>query len=235
MNILITGASKGIGCELVKQFAQNTDNKIVAFARNKDELNKLKSFCETNYENNIYVYSIDFLDDSFAELLKEVLLNHQYHFDIIINNAGYLLNKSFSEYDVSHIRDTYQVNTFAPIQIIQEGTKYLNKEKICHIINISSIGGFQGSIKFPGLSIYSSSKAALANLTECLAEEFRETNIKVNCLALGSVQTEMLNKAFPDYKAQLAPGQIANYIVDFSLNGQNYFNGKIIPVSVTTP
>src|SRR5665647_2552069 len=69
-----------------------------------------------------------------------------------------------------------------------------------HIVNISSMGGYQGSSKYRGLSYYSASKAALACLTECLALEFNRFRISVNCLALGSVQTEMLDEAFPGYK-----------------------------------
>jgi NAD(P)-dependent dehydrogenase (short-subunit alcohol dehydrogenase family) len=97
------------------------------------------------------------------------------------------------------------------------------------------MGGFQGAAKFPGLSAYSSSKAALAGLTECLAEELKSKNISVNCLAIGAVQTEMLAKAFPGYKAPLKPNQMAEFICNFALTGHTYFNGKIIPVASTTP
>jgi short-subunit dehydrogenase len=235
MNILITGASRGIGYEVVKQFAINPSNNIIVLSRNKQQLNQLKDYCKNQFQNHIHIYSIDFLAESFEQDLEKVFLNHQHHFDIIINNAGYLLNKPFADYSIKEVKDIYQVNTYAPIQIIQSAIKFNDKSKTCHIINISSMGGFQGSVKFPGLSIYSSSKAALANLTECLAEEYKNTNIKINCLALGSVQTEMLNQAFPDYKAQLTPQQIAKYIADFSVDGTQYFNGKIIPVSNTTP
>jgi NAD(P)-dependent dehydrogenase (short-subunit alcohol dehydrogenase family) len=97
------------------------------------------------------------------------------------------------------------------------------------------MGGFQGSAKFKGLSLYSASKGALAILTECMAEEFKEKNINVNCLALGSVQTEMLAKAFPGYKAQSSPAEMAEFIANFALNAYKQINGKIIPVSASTP
>jgi NAD(P)-dependent dehydrogenase (short-subunit alcohol dehydrogenase family) len=104
-----------------------------------------------------------------------------------------------------------------------------------HIINISSMGGFQGSSKYRGLSYYSASKAAIACLSECLAEEFSESGIRVNCLALGSVQTEMLAEAFPGYKAPVDASEMAHFISDFALNGSKYFNGKIIPVAINNP
>jgi len=232
MNILITGASKGIGAELVKQFASNPKNTVVAVSRNIELLDNLKKYCIDNYSNTIKVYVIDFLAEDFNKELENVIAN--YKFDVVINNAGYLLNKPFTDYTQQEIQNTFKVNTYAPIQICQQ-VIVNNNNHPCHIINIGSMGGYQGSVKFPGLSIYSASKAALANLTECLAEEYKETNIKINCLALGSVQTEMLNKAFPNYKAELTPQQIAEYIVNFSINGKQYFNGKILPISKTTP
>jgi NAD(P)-dependent dehydrogenase (short-subunit alcohol dehydrogenase family) len=97
------------------------------------------------------------------------------------------------------------------------------------------MGGVQGSAKFAGLSAYSSSKAALCTLTECLAEELKLENISVNCLALGAVQTEMLSKAFPGYRAPLSASEMAEFIVQFARSGHYYFNGKILPVSSTTP
>ena len=235
MNILITGASKGIGFELVKQFASNSNNNVVALSRDMELLQNLQSICKKDYDNNIHIYSINFLADNFKLELEKLLTNHTAHFDIIINNAGYLINKPFTETTQQEIQNTYQINTFSPITILQTIIPKLNNSKTCHIINIGSMGGVQGSMKFPGLSIYSSSKAALGNLTECLAEEYKDKNITINCLALGSVQTEMLNKAFPDYKAQVKAVEMANYIVQFSQQQPIYINGKIIPVSNSTP
>jgi NAD(P)-dependent dehydrogenase (short-subunit alcohol dehydrogenase family) len=122
-----------------------------------------------------------------------------------------------------------------PWQLIQSLLDLLAKSGKSHVINISSIGGMQGSVKFPGLSAYSSAKGALGILTECLAAELSDKGISFNCLALGSVQTEMFKMAFPGYKAQLKPEEIATFIADFALNGNKYFNGKILPVSVSTP
>jgi short-subunit dehydrogenase len=235
MNILVTGASKGIGFEIVKQFSMESTNNIVAISRDIELLQELKSTCKNEYNNDIHIYSIDFLSTSYKEDLNKILLENNVHFDIIINNAGLLINKLFSEINSKEIQDIYQVNTFAPMFLIQSIIPYLNDKTTCHIVNIGSMGGYQGSVKFPGLSIYSSSKAALASLTECLAEEYKDRNIKFNCLALGSVQTEMLDNAFPGFKAQVSTSQMAKYIKEFSLEGAKYFNGKHIPVSNSTP
>ena len=235
MNILITGASRGIGFEIVKQYAKESTNNIIALSRDIELLQKLKLICKKEHNNDIHIYSIDFLANSFSNDLKKILSNHDKHFDIIINNAGCLINKPFAETSQLEIKNTYQINVFAPMFILQLTIPLLDNNKQCHIVNIGSMGGYQGSVKFPGLSIYSSSKSALANLTECLAEEFKEKMIKINCLALGSVQTEMLNNAFPDYKAQVSAQEMAEYIVQFSLQKPVYINGKIIPISNSTP
>ena len=104
-----------------------------------------------------------------------------------------------------------------------------------HVVIISSMGGIQGSVKFPGLSAYSSSKAAVINLTELLAEEYKESGPSFNVLALGAVQTEMLQEAFPGYKAPTTPSEMARFIGDFAFTGNKFFNGKILQVSNSTP
>lgn len=235
MNILITGASKGIGFEIVKQFAKSSNNTVVALSRDLDLLQKLQAECEKENNNKIHIYSIDFLSSLFSEELKRILNKHNGHFDVVINNAGYLINKPFTEIKVQEFYDVYQTNVFAPILLIQQIIPLLDDDCLCHIVNIGSMGGYQGSVKFPGLSIYSSSKSALANLTECLAEEYKEKKIKINCLALGSVQTEMLGNAFPEFEAQVSAKEMAQYIVQFSQQNPIYINGKIIPVSNSTP
>lgn len=235
MNILITGASKGIGYQAVLQFAANKSNKIIAVARNITLLKKLRAECVEKFENQITIFQIDFTSTTLIEDLHTIFSEYPIHFDIVINNAGYLINKPFIDCSLQDIEEVYAINIYGPIQLIKSVIQHANPKSKCHIVNIGSMGGYQGSVKFPGLSLYSSSKAALANLTECLAEEYKNSKIVFNCLALGSVQTEMLSKAFPDYKAQLSPIQIAIYLYNFCLTGSDFFNGKIIPISKTTP
>ena len=231
-NVLITGASSGIGYELVLRFAQMGDFKITALARRKDLLLKLEKECKERFDNIIDVHQVD-LTQVDKQAIDHIIGNT--HYDIVINNAGILINKVFTENTISDIETTFKTNVFAPILIAQSVLNNMSRENKCHIINIGSMGGFQGSVKFPGLSIYSSSKSALANLTECLAEEYANSNVKINCLALGSVQTDMLSEAFPDFKAANSPSEMANFIFDFALKGDQFFNGKVIPVSITTP
>jgi NAD(P)-dependent dehydrogenase (short-subunit alcohol dehydrogenase family) len=141
--------------------------------------------------------------------------------------------KPFKETDASDFDEVFQVNVKSLFLLTQAILPMLNKGG--HIVNIGSIGGIQGSRKFSGLTAYSASKGAVAVFTEALAEELKDSQIHVNCLALGGVATDMFGKAFPQAKAAFQPEQVAQHIADFALNGHKYYNGKVLPVAVTTP
>jgi NAD(P)-dependent dehydrogenase (short-subunit alcohol dehydrogenase family) len=237
MNIIVTGASRGIGYETVRSLAGKPGMKILAVARSMKDLKELKLSCaELASGGEVEVMSADLSQSD--KLKNEIIPSICSMFDkldILINNAGYLVNKPFNEIDEQELEMTIRVNFMVPWLLIQSLTGLLGKSDKSHVVNISSIGGIQGSLKFPGLSAYSSAKGALGILTECLAAELADKHISFNCLALGSVQTEMFKRAFPDYTAQLQPHEISSFIADFALNGNKYFNGKILPVSVSTP
>ena len=222
-NILITGAGNGIGLELVK-IAANQGHKVIAVSRN---INSIKSLAGVNS------YSIDITKDRLVKSLITKLKSENIRLDIIINNAGALINKPFEKTTIEAFKKLYDVNVFGVVSIIRQSLPIMNKNG--HVINISSMGGVQGSSKFSGLSAYSSSKGALIILTELLAEEFNKTGPSFNALALGAVQTKMLEKAFPGYKSNTTPKKMAEYILNFSLSGHRFFNGKVIPVSLSTP
>ena len=227
MNIIITGASRGMGFEVAQQFL-NAGHTLICLTRNLEPLGAIA-------HANLKLYSTDFssqesMNDAIAFVKKEVT-----QIDCIIHNAGSLVNKPYETITYNELEAVYKVNVFAPYYLTQQLLPLLGKKSKAHIVNISSMGGFQGSAKFAGLSAYSSSKAALVGLTECLAEELKEKNISVNCLALGAVQTEMLAEAFPGYQAPLSPKQMAEYIYGFATTGHLYYNGKILPVSSSTP
>lgn len=233
MNIIITGASRGIGFETAKVFAKNSGNSIVAIARSAQGLSNLQKECLlVNPEAKIYPIQFDLETDNISVLTEKVFALIS-GVDILINNAGALVNKTFEKLSEDDFDTLFSVNVKSAFKLIQACLHYFNQNS--HIVNISSMGGFQGSAKFPGLSLYSASKGAIAILTECLAEEFKDKEIKVNCLALGAVQTEMLSEAFPGYKAPLLPSEMALFIHDFSLNGHTFFNGKILPVTLSNP
>ncbi len=224
--IVVVGASRGIGLEIVKHFAQDSANTIHCFARSFESENPFSDCL------NVTTHALDLAGNSVRNEVEHIIASLP-SIDILINNAGHLVLKPFLELTPEELNLSYQVNVIGVMQTIQACVPKMADPS--HIVSISSMGGFQGSMKFPGLSAYSTSKAALVSLTELLAEEFKETGIKINCLCLGAVQTEMLEKAFPGYKALLKPHEMAEYICDFALNAHRFMHGRIIPVSLTTP
>ena len=225
MNIIITGCSRGIGYHLAQLFADD-GHQVLALSRNAAPIQALD-------HKNITAFPFDLEDSSELNKLNSLIEADWGHIDILINNAGSLLNKPFLDSTIEEFKSVYSVNLFGVVGVLQTVLPYMNKTG--HVVNISSMGGIQGSAKFPGLSAYSSSKGALITLTELLAEEFKSTGPSFNALALGAVQTEMLEEAFPGFKAPVTAGEMADYIMRFALDGHNYYNGKVLQVSNSTP
>ncbi len=225
-NIIITGTSRGIGLELAKKFAEQ-GYEVLALSRNDEPVKNLNS-------EFISSFSFDISEDSdFRKVTDFVKDSWSGQVDILINNAGALLNKPFQETTSEDFRKVYEVNVIGVARLTQEVLPFMRRGG--HVLAISSMGGIQGSMKFPGLAAYSSSKAAIITLNELLAEEYKEQGIAFNTLALGAVQTEMLEEAFPGYKAPLSADEMADYIFNFSLTGNKYYNGKVLQVSASTP
>ena len=224
-NIIITGTSRGIGFELVKLFA-NGGHNVLALSRNEKPIQKLDL-------ENVTAFSFDLGDSNAYKNVEDFIKKEWSQVDILINNAGTLLNKPFAETNLEDFEHVYKTNVFGVSELTRVVLPFMKKES--HVVTISSMGGVQGSMKFPGLAAYSSSKAAVITLTELLAEEYKESGISFNVLALGAVQTEMLEEAFPGYQAPTTALEMAEYIFDFSLNGNKYYNGKLLQVSNSTP
>lgn len=230
MNIIVTGASAGIGFELVRQLCENPQNKVIGIARNKSRLLQLQQLCP---HNNMIALPFDLAQADISNLLPQIAA-HFKQTDVLVNNAGYLQNKPFTSLAPADWEHTFSVNLFSVVRLLQALYPCFTRPG-AHVVNIGSIGGYPGSPKFAGLSAYSASKAALAALTECLAEEWKPDGISVNCLALGAVQTEMFDQAFPQQQAPVLPKTIAAFIAQFAQTGHHLFNGKVIPVSLSTP
>lgn len=234
MNIVITGASSGVGFEAALDLVIKGNHKVVALARSEDKLAKLLEIAKgVNPDCELYPARFDISHDDYENDLVPFIEARLGKVDVLINNAGVLINKPFMELSSIDFAEMLQSNLLGHVKMIQHLVPLMNKGS--HIVNIGSMGGFQGSDKFLGLSAYSASKAALHTLTECLAVELAEQEIKVNCLALGSAQTEMLEEAFPGMESPVAAFEMGAYIAQFALTGQKFYNGKILPVATSTP
>ena len=224
-NIVITGTSRGIGFELAKQFAEN-GHQVLALSRNTKPLSAVN-------HKNINALSVDISNNDDLNKVTDFIKSTWGKVDILINNAGKLINKPFTEISSEDFLEVYKVNVFGVAEITKLMIPFLQKGS--HVVTISSIGGIQGSLKFPGLAAYSSSKGAVITLSELLAEEYKEQQIAFNVLALGAVQTEMLEEAFPGYEAPISASEMADYIYNFSLTGNKFYNGKVLQVSSSNP
>src|SRR5690554_6585454 len=223
MNIIITGTSRGIGLETALLFAEQGHNVLALSRKNNPRLTQ---------NLNISFLSVDLTDQNDLQLVENFISSTWKKVDVLIHNAGALVNKPFEQITPQEFEYVYKVNVFGVANLTQTVLPFL--EKGAHVVTISSMGGVQGSTKFPGLAAYSSSKGAVITLSELLAEEYKEQEVAFNVLALGAVQTEMLAEAFPGYKAPIDPEGMAKYIKDFALTGNRYFNGKVLQVSSTT-
>ena len=221
-NIWITGASRGIGYSTAQLFLE-MGHRVVILTRNTQAVEGLSAL----YPETLYICTTDLLALEKSEY-------PDFPVDILINNAGALVNRPFSEITKEDLMKVYGTNVFGPIQLIQNLMPKFSSD--AHIVNISSVGGVTGSVKFPGLSAYSSSKGAMTILTECLQAEFGDsTSWSFNCLALGAVQTEMLEEAFPGYVAPIDAAAMAAYICGFSLNNHRVMRGRVVEVAMSTP
>lgn len=226
--IVITGASKGIGFETALFLAEK-GHRVTAISRSEEKLENLRSHAP----EKIRILPLDITSKDAGTVISDFLNEHSVQTDILIHNAGLLINKPFSGQSNEDVERQFEVNALAPFRITRDLLPHFNSNG--HIVCISSMGGFQGSSKFPGLSAYSASKGALSILSECLAEELHEMNIACNTLCLGAVQTKMLEEAFPGFNAPVEPSEMGPYIGEFSLTGNRFYNGQILPVTLGNP
>jgi NAD(P)-dependent dehydrogenase (short-subunit alcohol dehydrogenase family) len=221
--IIITGTSRGIGYELALKFA-NAGHQVLGISRKTPQ-----ALLE---HPNITCLSVDLSGEDLS-VITDFISQTWKKVDIIVHNAGSLVNKPFAQTTLEDFEKVYKVNVFGVANLTRVCLPYLQKGS--HVVSISSIGGIQGSVKFAGLSAYSSSKGALITLSELLAEEYKEKGIAFNVLAIGAVNTEMLQEAFPGYMAPISAVEMADYIFNFALTANQYQNGKVIQVSSSTP
>jgi 3-oxoacyl-[acyl-carrier protein] reductase len=231
---IVTGAGRGVGRDTALALARNPSNWVLALSRNQAALNRLsEDAARADSKDRLRCLPFDLTAPDWPRLMEE--LGQWGKLNGIVNNAGLLIHKPFEALSDTDWLEMFQVNCLGVVSLIRQTLPLLFAAEGAHIVNIGSMGGFQGSAKFNGLSAYSASKAALANLAETLAEEFAPRRVSVNCLALGAVQTEMLGQAFPGYTAPLSSEQMGEFVAWFTQNGNTFFNGKVLPVSVSTP
>lgn len=227
--VIITGASRGVGRATALALAREHGVQVLAVSRDAGALGRL----EQEGAGRVEVLALDIGSPDTARSIKAAVAGRRVR--SLVHCAGLLDKRPMGDHQRAVLERLYAVNVFAPLEITQALVDELDGTPPGHVVHIGSMGGFQDSAKFPGLVAYSASKAALACMAQCLAEEFKERNIRSNCLALGAVDTEMVREAFPGYQAPVTAEAMGGYVAGFALEGHNLFNGKVLPVAVTTP
>lgn len=226
--ILVTGASRGIGYETALKLASE-NNTVIVTARSQDKLHELSNASENG---KIIPVTADLTKPEDIEKLSDAVKDKD-GLDGLINNAGAVHREAFMDTDIEVFKKLMDVNVYGIVRLTQALKPHMKKGS--HILNISSMSGYQGSLKFGGLSAYGAAKAAVVGLSEVLCAEFSNDNIAVNCLCIGAVQTEMLDEAFPGFEAPVSPEQMGDYIANFILTGHQFYNGKVLPVALNDP
>lgn len=224
-HVVVTGASRGIGFELALQLAQQ-GHRVTAIARSEKALSQLKSA----FPEHINTAVVDLSDSAQVSNLDVSLFGPV---DGIVQNAGLLVNRPFLELTDADWQQMWDVNVMGSVRLTRALLPRMNRGS--HVVLISSMGGFQGSSKYPGLSGYATTKGAVSVLAETLSVELSSFGIACNALCLGAVQTEMLAEAFPGYNAPVKPEQMASFISNFLLTQHYFYNGKILPVALSNP
>ncbi len=231
-NVVVTGAGRGMGRETAISLVVEHGCTVFALSRSEDALRSLADAC-TQGPGNLQPVHLDIgQDDAPTQLLERLEGTHLHG---LIHNAGALLKGEMGKYAASEVEALFRTNVVVPLLLSQALAPLLGGDPPGHIVHIGSMGGFQDSVKFPGLVAYSASKAALACVAQCLAEEFKDQGIRSNCLAMGAVDTEMLRAAFPGYVAPTSAAAMGAFVARFVLEGHSVFNGKVLPVAVSTP
>lgn len=229
--ILISGGTSGIGRATVLHFLQH-GWQVVSWGRRDALIDTLKVESE-GLPGTLTAFTWDLASRDWDGFLQMLAAASIHRVDALINNAGYLVKKPFLELTAADINASYTINSIAPFELIQKVVPMMPKDSF--ILNVSTMGGVQGSVKFPELSAYASSKSAVISLSELLAVELEPMGIYVNALALGGVDTEMLQAAFPGIQVNTQPEDVAKYIFSWVTEHGNLFNGKTLQLSSSTP
>lgn len=230
--VVVTGASTGVGRATAKALVQQHGCEVIAVARSAAKLQDLAHECAGG-RGSLRPLGMDLEQEGAVAQVKQAVGPRRLHG--LVNNAGLLLKHGLGGWTAADAQRLFRLNATIPLLLTQTLAAALQGDPPGHVVNIGSMGGFQGSVKFPGMAAYSASKAALANLTECLAEELKDRQVRCNCLCLGAVDTAMLREAFPGYTASVGPDEVGNYLARFVVEGHNFYNGKVLPFAVSTP
>ncbi len=230
--VIVTGAGRGVGLQTVLSLRRDHGASVLALARNEEQLRQLVS-ATARMPGALSTLQVDLTSKEAVPAILGALGGD--HVSGLVNNAGLFMKRSFGDWTMEDLAEVFKVNAHLPFLLVQALRERFTPAHPAHVVNIASMGGFQGAAKFPDLAGYSASKSALVGYTECLAEEMKDRGVRCNCLALGAVDTEMFREAFPGFQAPMTAMEVGKFIAYFVLEGHNLFNGKVLPLALSTP
>ena len=190
-NVIITGASSGVGLALAEKCAQNGAN-LVLLARRLDVLEKVQADLQTRYSANVKVYKLDVSDTDEIKMVFGQIIDEINHIDILVNNAGYGIFRSAHELSIEEIKRMFEVNVLGLIACTNMVLPLMLKHKKGHIINIASQAG---KIATPKSSAYAATKHAVLGFTNSLRMEVSDQNINVTAVNPGPIETNFFSIA----------------------------------------
>ena len=229
--VLVTGSSRGIGRAAAERFAEG-GAKVALISRSEKEIFETADQLRRTYSDRIFAKAVDIgQEKEVTDLFKDVLARFG-NIDILVNNAGTFIVTATSETELKDWNRVLEVNLTGTFLCSRELFRLAQKQPgQRNIVNIASLAGIQGLEKFPGFSAYAASKFGVVGLTECLAVEGKLLNIRVNAIAPGAVDTEMLRTGAPHLKALATPEDLARTICYFADDTQcKHITGSVLEI-----
>lgn len=236
-NVLITGGTRGIGEAISREFAKKGYNLIINYVNSKEKAEKLKNELEEKYNINVLTVQADLADEKAIKNMVDIALNKFGKIDVLVNNAGIIIDKEFEEKTIEDWKQTLNINLIAPFILTKLIGKEMVKNKSGAIINISSINGI--NTYHPSSVDYDASKSGLISLTFDSAVEF-SPYVRVNCIAPGWVDTVMNKDLSEDYvKEEIErilvrrfgrPEEIAKVATFLASDDASFINSTVIKV-----
>ena len=233
INVILTGATGGIGSEILNKLIKCNAN-VIATGTNEEKLNKLKK----NFPN-IIIKKFDISNHSLIEsFIDECNKDFNNKIDVLINNAGITKDNLSIRMKDDEWNKVIEINLTSTFLMSKNTIKKMLKNKNGKIINITSVVAHTGNL---GQSNYAASKAGIVGMSKSLAIEYGKKNIKINCISPGFIKSDMTDKINEDYIQKLRekisldkfgiPEDVANAVIFLSSSMSDYITGETIHVN----
>ena len=235
--VVVTGGTRGIGEAISREFAKNAYDIVINFVNSEEKANNLKKELEEKYSIKVLPVKADISNEEECKILFEKSIHEFGKIDVLVNNAGIVIDKEFEDRTIEDWKKTLDVNLIAPFILTKLVGKEMIKQKSGAIINISSTNGI--NTYYPSSVDYDASKSGLISLTYDSAVQFAPF-VRVNAIAPGWVNTEM-NKDLPDdfvkdeterilVRRFAEPEEIAKVVIFLASEDASFINSAVIKV-----